>query len=130
MDRSPSAVPQFLATATLAAALLALSPPAHAGFGGPDPYGYTWIDSNELAGPDFDWLPTTTGHTINAGSWIGFVLNVPFEIYGTRYTTLYVGEDMILSFGGGPTDGDNVCLGDPAGNPNFNRTFIAALWDD
>ena len=39
--------------------LLLLSSFAFAGKGGPDAYGYTWIDSDDPSGPNFAWWDVT-----------------------------------------------------------------------
>jgi|GEM_PF-6488075 len=55
-----------IAAGGVAAALAALCVPsiALASFGGPDLFGYTFIDEHEAAGPDYDWLDTPTDHQL------------------------------------------------------------------
>ena len=106
--------------------------------GGPDPFGYTFKDSNELSGPMYDWLEiappaggsgTAIGMTgIDDGYAWPLSLPFPFNFYGTDYTqmavatngTLYF-QDAYLGFGNVPIPGDT--------GYGVN-TFIANLWDD
>ncbi|MBN2828790.1 MAG: choice-of-anchor D domain-containing protein, partial [Candidatus Cloacimonetes bacterium] len=98
--------------------------------GGPDTFGYTWIDSNEPDGPDFNWItPNTTneitGLTDDAAgtaSPIGF----SFPFYGTDYTSLYINANGMITFGAGSGSLSNTAL--PSnGTPN---NMIAWFWDD
>jgi hypothetical protein len=77
--------------------------------GGPDEYGYIWIDSND---PDpkvnYDWIDASGGTTLQ---WIGGTnapgddmynyteLPFPFEYYGVEYTSIYVNLNGIIDFG-------------------------------
>ena len=72
------------------------------GFGGPDNFGYTWVDSNEANGPTFDWIDisatgTDTGIHIDDGSAV-VPIGFPFSFYGTEYSTVMIGENGQLSF--------------------------------
>ncbi|MCK5833813.1 T9SS type A sorting domain-containing protein [bacterium] len=61
--------------------------------GGPDSFGYRWIDSDELGGPTYNWIdisgsssPGPTGD--DAHSVI--TLPTPFEFYGNTFTQITV----------------------------------------
>ncbi len=102
--------------------------------GGPDAFGYTYIDSNEPGGPTFNWVDISeTGTPILAGADDEYAYPVPigftFTFYGNPFTQAAVGsnghvyfEDYYLGLG-------NVCI---PGDAEYGVTenIIAAYWDD
>lgn len=111
--------------------------------GGPDAFGYRFIDSDSPGGPAFSWVDiSTTGTALDSSSaWIptgtnrhndeGYypvVLPFPFSYYGVVYDTLFIG-----------TNG-NVMFQRPTGDIFTNAAFptagglidnhIGVFWDD
>ena len=83
------------------------------GQGGPDAYGYRWIDSDEPGGPTFNWVDiSATGTTLDSSSaWIAtgtfrngdegyypVVLPFTFNYYGVAKDTLFIGTNGYCSF--------------------------------
>lgn len=72
--------------------------------GGPDPYGYTYLDSYAPGGPAFGWLtPTVTATELfalgNDDVFTGpLPLNFNFLFYGHGYNQGYVSSNGVLSF--------------------------------
>jgi subtilisin family serine protease len=114
-----------------------------AGGGGPDAFGYVWIDSDEPGGPTFNWVDISgTGTALDSTSaWIPFGTNRPgdegyfpvtlpfaFPYYGSTYTTAYIGTNGTLSFQP-PTAAffTNAAIPTPGGTID---NFIAGFWDD
>jgi subtilisin family serine protease len=105
-------------------------PPVILDQGGPDAFGHEWIDSDEPGGPSVDWIdisgagtPVYLGDDDYAGAIsIGF----SFPFYENNYTSLYIGSNGVLTFGGGNTAYENT------GIPNSSapNNFIALYWDD
>jgi hypothetical protein len=100
------------------------------GQGGPDNYGYVWIDSDQPHGPSPDWIDISlVGTRINLGddSYAGpFQLGFGFNFYGNSYSEIYICSNGFLKFGGGHTGWYNRPI-------PFNYTpnnFIAPWWDD
>ena len=85
---------------------------APTGTGGPDEFGYTYIDSNEAGGPTYDFvnLPMTNSWTVDFGddSLHGpYTLDFNFNYYGTDYNQLWISSDGWLSLGSAsPPDSD------------------------
>ena len=104
--------------------------------GGPDPFGYTYIDSNEPGGPAFSWIDisgtgTDLGLTDDSSS-DQFPIGFTFTFYGTEYTQVNVGSNGALYFGTDDYLGlSNVCIPGDSGysSPNTNA-LIAVYWDD
>ena len=101
------------------------------GAGGPDAFGYMWIDSDEAGGPAFVWNDITATGTQITGltddSYAGPVdLGINFPFYANTYSQVYVGSNGILTFGSGSTSLSNQNIPD-AGTPN---DLIAWFWDD
>ena len=106
--------------------------PGVLGSGGPDVFGYRWIDSDDPGGPAFDWVditgigtpvPFTSGDDNNVqGIPIGF--NFPF--YGNTFSTVNVCTNGWLSFTNTTTDLSN----DPLPNTGAPENLLAVFWDD
>ena len=100
-------------------------------FGGPDEYGYTWKDSNEPNGPEYNWIDITgmgtpvqgLGDDTNLGPFdIGF----DFPFYGNMFNTFNVCSNGWVSFTSTYTTYNNVGL--PSGSEPYN--LVAPFWDD
>lgn len=110
------------------------------GQGGPDAFGYKWIDSDEPNGPSYVWNDISTTGTL-ATSWTAtgtwepkdegyagpFPLGFNFKFYGNTKTQIYVSSNGFLHFA-------------PLTSNSFTNTqipstavpneFIAPFWDD
>lgn len=124
----------LLGTAALLVLGIAVSPqPAGAGTGGPDAYGYTWIDSDEAGGPVFDatFQPPSATLGLCEQEWYTVSIGFVFEFYGATYTRAAISANGALYLTNGSLDtrlgGDNTntCSATAVQNPR-----IAALWDD
>ena len=117
----------------LALVLAGLAPLAHAATGGPDAYGYTYIDSNEPGGPVyfFDDI-STTGTLASAASAADdsqeqlSVAGFTFPFYGQNHTTFVVGTNGGVYFTNVYLTLGNVCMPGSAGM----NALIAGFWDD
>ncbi len=101
--------------------------------GGPDAFGYFWIDSDEPGGPTFAWEDvSTTGIDmvggLNDDNYIGPIeLGFDFPFYGNIYNYFYLGSNGIIGFT--PTD-MNARTETPLPNIATPNNMIALLWDD
>ncbi len=110
-----------------------LNPPMLLGRGGPDAFGYEWVDSDEPDGPLYDWRDITDrGVQIgmnNDDQTLGpFDIGFDFEFYGNTFNQFYVCSNGWVSF----TDGTdsyytNQTLPNTISTP-FN--LLAPFWDD
>jgi len=100
------------------------------GHGGPDVYGYSWIDSDDPGGPAFAWVDiSATGTVVDLGDDnyssaidIGFA----FPWYENEYTQLYISSNGIITFGSGNSSRYNSFFPDTAAPNNM----ISMWWDD
>jgi hypothetical protein len=111
------------------------------GSGGPDLFGYKWIDSDDPQGPEYqwndivstgtqvtNWVPNTTSSTaLDDGHAGPFTIGFPFKYYGENKTQLYVCTNGFITFS--PVSVSAYSNGTlPSGDlPNG---IICALWDD
>ncbi len=98
--------------------------------GGPDTFGYSWIDSDDAAGPEYDWIDISGDGTeimLGDDNSLGpFDIGFTFPYYENGYDQLYIGSNGIISFGAGWSSRQNTGL--PNGNnPN---DLISIWWDD
>jgi len=103
--------------------------PGTAGSGGPDDYGYTWIDSDEPGGPTYDWVEISgVGTALSLGDDDYEEVSLPFtfNFYGQDKTTVKISSNGYLTFGGDGTDYSN----DPIPDSLDPNDFIAPFWDD
>ncbi len=109
----------------------ALPTQTHA-FGGPDPYGYVYLDSSEPRGPTFDWIEISeTGQDLNLyDNSYTFPLDLPFSFnfYGTSYDQIAVSSEGTVYFVDAYLGFTNECI--PA-TPYYSvRDLIAGYWDN
>ncbi len=109
------------------------------GSGGPDNFGYKWVDSDAQGGPAYEWNDiSTTG--IEATNWIatgtysakdeGYTtinMGMNFKFYGNVYSTVYVTSNGFLTFTL-PSGSSFTNASIPGGSAPNN--FIAPFWDD
>ena len=105
--------------------------PVFLGAGGPDAFGYSWRDSDELGGPAYNWIEieefgtpiTITSDEQNVAALpIGFT----FPYYGNTFTTFNFCSNGWVSFTSTSTNYTNSAL--PASGAPEN--LLAILWDD
>jgi hypothetical protein len=101
--------------------------------GGPDAYGYYWIDSDQPGGPVFDWNEISgSGVDITAGldddNFTGpYAIGFSFPYYGLSYTELYVGSNGIIGF---DTANMKSRVKTNLPTPSTPNNILAWLWDD
>jgi hypothetical protein len=110
------------------------------GSGGPDEFGYEWIDSNEPNGPQYvwedivstgtlveNWVPTGTWDPKDEGFAGPFPLGFTFKFYGIEKTEIYVASNGFFHFS--PLTANTITN---ASIPNtaHPNDYIAPFWDD
>jgi len=110
------------------------------GQGGPDLFGYTWIDSNEPNGPQYTWQDiSSTGTAVT--NWVatgtfdpkdeGYAGPIPigfnFKFYGNVKTNVYISSNGLIMFG---TVSQNIFTNAQIPNSAVPNEFIAPFWDD
>jgi hypothetical protein len=106
----------------------------HFSEGGPDDFGYRWIDnfSQYPNAPTFDYIDLTNSPSAiqvgtGSGSYGEFPIGFSFEIYGVDYTTVYINGYGYLSFGSMYSSSTNDCPMPNSSTPN--EPLIAGFWD-
>ncbi|GJQ64794.1 MAG: hypothetical protein SCALA702_38470 [Melioribacteraceae bacterium] len=113
---------------------------AFRGFGGPDAFGYEWIDSDEPNGPDYvwedisttgtavtNWEPTGTFDPLDEGVAGPFDLGFTFKFYGEEKTQIYFSSNSFLTFG---EISGNTYSNDQIPDDGIPNDIIAPFWDD
>ncbi|MEL6614264.1 MAG: M36 family metallopeptidase, partial [Bacteroidota bacterium] len=97
--------------------------------GGPDAFGYRWIDSNEPGGIAYEWVDiSATGTDLTLGDDDSEEVTLPFVFpyYGGNRTSVRISSNGYLAFGGGSGIARNTTI--PGSNvPN---DAIYPYWDD
>ena len=98
--------------------------------GGPDGYGYFWIDSDEQSGPAYSWVEisgvgTSPGNGDDA-NYGPFSLGFNFNFYGVNYSSVRICTNGFLSFTSTSSTYTNQGIPNSA-DPN---ALIAPFWDD
>ncbi len=109
---------------------------AFLGSGGPDTFGYTWIDSDEPGGPTYAWTDISgVGTSVGFPSYTddGNVGPVPigfnFPFYGNTFSELYVCSNGWLSFTNSTLQTyTNQPL--PNNGSTVPENLLAVWWDD
>ena len=97
--------------------------------GGPDPFGYTFADSNEAGGPRYEWVDATdgTGLGLTDDSEANVTLPFAFSFYGTPSTAIRVGNNGGFFFNA--TTGDLSTTNANLGTTTTNN-LVVPFWDD
>jgi subtilisin family serine protease len=100
-------------------------------WGGPDPFGYVFIDSDEPDGPVFDWRDIgATGHdaSLPGDGWISdpIPMGFTFPFYGQDFTRVRIGGNGFLTFSPAQASGENQRLPSQSAPGNL----IAGFWDE
>ena len=110
-----------------------LSMEAPSSFGGPDDFGYYWLDSDEPGGPNYQWVDvSSTGVEVTSllddDNYIGpYDLGFDFPFYGQTYNQIYIGSNGVVGFA---TNGLDSRIGRPLPTATVPNAIIAWLWDD
>jgi hypothetical protein len=98
--------------------------------GGPDDFGYRWIDSYEPNGPVYNWIEiNATGTNMNLTDDSHFwAIPFTFDFYGTSYDSIAVGSNGTVYFEDNYLGLANETI--PGPNGYGVHTFIAVYWDD
>ncbi|HQF43806.1 MAG TPA: S8 family serine peptidase, partial [Ignavibacteriaceae bacterium] len=110
------------------------------GHGGPDAFGYKWIDSNEPNGPQYVWEDISSTGTL-VTNWISsgtfdpkdegyagpFSLGFNFKFYGNIKTQVYVSSNGLILFA--PVT-SNIYTNASIPSAAIPNEFIAPFWDD
>jgi hypothetical protein len=98
--------------------------------GGPDSFGYEWVDSDEPWGPAFNWVEISGTGTEVVLSDDDVYWGIPFQFtfYGTTYDSIAVQSNGAISF-----SDDVIYYGNhpiPDSTDSDVNVFIAPYWDD
>ncbi|MFQ5582841.1 MAG: sialidase family protein, partial [Calditrichia bacterium] len=99
------------------------------GAGGPDAFGYRWIDSDEPGGPTFNWIDITGSGppvVLSDDEFVEVPLPFTFSFYGVDQTMVKISSNGYLTFGTDGTDFSN----DPIPDSNDPNDIICPFWDD
>lgn len=109
------------------------------GSGGPDEFGYEWIDSFEPAGPEYQWddisetgseltdWQTTGSFDAEDEGYAVINANINFKFYGEVQNTVYVGSNGFIRFTE-PTE--NSYTNDEIPDSDDPNGYISPLWND
>jgi hypothetical protein len=104
--------------------------PAIAGTGGPDAFGYVWIDSDEPGGPTYSWVDITTRGTqlaLTDDSNLPITMPFSFDFYGNSFSgQMHVCSNGWASFTSTMTSYYNYGLPSSSAPENL----LAVFWDD
>jgi hypothetical protein len=101
------------------------------GQGGPDDFGYSWIDSDEDGGPNWEWSDISETGTAVEGLFDDniagpFEIGFTFPFYGQEKNHFWISANGVISF-----NEQFVTFVNTAIPTNNNYTdFIAWFWDD
>lgn len=97
--------------------------------GGPDPFGYTFADSNEPGGPLYRWIDATDGTPLDLtdDGEVNVTLPFNFNFYGVTSTAIRVGNNGGILFN--DTTSDLTYMNSDLSTSTVNN-LITPFWDD
>ena len=106
--------------------------------GGPDKFGYRYIDSSDFSGPDSSWeQDVSEDNEVNVtdesnGLSIKMKIGFPFNFYGVDYEYLYVAGNGYLTFTPGEWGVDYMANhtynGESVPSSGVPNNIIAPFW--
>ncbi|MBE2280640.1 MAG: S8 family serine peptidase, partial [Ignavibacteriaceae bacterium] len=110
------------------------------GSGGPDAFGYKWIDSDHPAGPQFNWsdisetgtmitnwIPTGSFSATDEGYAGPINTGFPFKYYGNTYNSFYISTNGFITFS--PVTASSITNANIPSTA-FPNNYAAPFWDD
>ncbi len=101
--------------------------------GGPDNFGYYWVDSDDPNGPAFDWVDVSSTGTDYIGDMdddnhVGPIsLGFDFVYYGVTYNEVYIGSNGIVGF---TETSMEARIPRPIPTATQPNAILSLLWDD
>ncbi|UCE65243.1 MAG: choice-of-anchor J domain-containing protein [Candidatus Zixiibacteriota bacterium] len=105
----------------------------HVATGGPDAFGYSFIDNTDPGGPTFDWIEiSSTGTQIEPTSHYFMSGEIPLgfsmDFYGSTYSSMWVNSHGEIHLNArGSWDSSNDCPLPDISTPN--EALLAVFWD-
>ena len=106
----------------------------HYGTGGPDDFGYRWIDNSGISDEDppvfayIDLSDSPTADTISgSGNYGNFPIGFGFKYYGVTFDSVYIISYGMLQFGYSYSGSLNDCPVPDFSDPNM--PFMGGFWD-
>ena len=101
------------------------------GSGGPDAFGYRWIDSDAPGGPVYEWVEiagTSQAVAIQGDDTTStpIPIGMSFPFYGSKFTSLRVCSNGFITFDGP----DPAHANQPLPSPIAPALLVAPYWDD
>jgi len=106
------------------------------GRGGPDAFGYLWVDSDEGDGPDYSWIDISANGTeitpwphgtVDDGYTDPIPMGMTFSYYGVDYSDVVVSTNGWISF---VPQTSNYLSNAAIPNSALPNCIIAVEWDD
>ncbi len=98
--------------------------------GGPDAFGYRFVDSDEPGGPEFEWIDISTSGSLGpSGDDSRTTVSLPssFEYYGSFYNQLTICTNGWVCFGSTTTSGYNL---DTIPSTSYPQNLLALCYMD
>ncbi|MEO0162520.1 MAG: kelch repeat-containing protein [candidate division WOR-3 bacterium] len=98
--------------------------------GGPDDFGYQWLDSRDPGGPVFNWIEISgTGYNLNLpDDGYYYPISFQFTFYDSIYNNIAVASNGTIYFQDRYLGFSNLPI--PSQNSYGVQIFIAPYWDD
>lgn len=102
------------------------------GYGGPDNFGYKWIDSDEVGGPQYVWDDiSSTGELLSSISgcddcYESHAISFSFPFYDKEFDTIYVSSNGYITLGAGSSGYSTY----PIPSTSLPQNLIAGFYRD
>lgn len=113
-------------------------------FGGPNGYGYAWIDSDTTSGPTYNWIEISTigtriqdtqwhspgPNTLDDGTAGPFPIGFSFPYNHSVFDSIYIGTNGLISFSDGDLTYDGYFYSHAHIPQMIFSNPLAAFWND